>query len=218
MAWVTPSTVSTGDILEAATWNQDVVANSLMGQPVFANEAARDAAIPSPTEGMVCYLTAPTVPAASGDTYAATPTGVQTIYNGSVWVCITPVCATTNTTGNSSSTSYTTTLSSGGTNPSVTLVTGTSALVNISLGNSSSLVNRGPINVAVSVSGATTLAAADGNSVTVHHINANYNAALARTFAITGLTAGTNTFTLNYKTDGGLQYFFYRSITVQGIA
>ena len=59
---------------------------------IFLNEATRDAAIPSPVEGQQCYLTAPTVPAATGS-ITAVPTGVQVIYNGSVWVCTTPIAA-----------------------------------------------------------------------------------------------------------------------------
>ena len=230
MAWQTPSTVSTGDILEAATWNQAVVANSLMGQPVFANEAARDAAIPSPTEGMVCYLTAPTVPAASGDTYAATPTGVQTIYNGSVWVCVTPVSATTNASGTSASTSWTTTLTSGGTNPSVTLVTGTSAQISMYSVNKCVALSGRQTGIAVGVSGATTLTpsgvfASGGvaNTITVLGtyvvvISADYWYQVQRTFTVTGLTAGTNTFSLYYITDGGTISFANRSLTVQGVA
>lgn len=35
MAWVTPSNVATGDVLTAATWNQDVVANAAELAPLF---------------------------------------------------------------------------------------------------------------------------------------------------------------------------------------
>jgi hypothetical protein len=86
---------------------------------VFTDEAARDAAITSPTEGMHAYLTASTVAAATGDT-TAVPTGVQTIYNGSAWVCVTTIGASTAATGSTTSSSFTATLSgSPGTNPSV---------------------------------------------------------------------------------------------------
>jgi hypothetical protein len=35
MAWVTPTNVATGDVLTAATWNQDVVANAAAVAPFF---------------------------------------------------------------------------------------------------------------------------------------------------------------------------------------
>lgn len=216
MAWTTPTTVSTGDILEAATWNASVVANSLMGQPVFANEAARDAAIGSPVEGMTCYLTSPTVPAATGGT-TYLPTGVRTIYNGSAWVCVTQVGAYTQNAGTVTSTSYTPTLSgSPGTNPSVTLVTGTTALVNIR----SLLVNNGTnlSAMSVAVSGAGTVSASDDNCMYLNFHTANGEHTFGTTFIIGGLTAGTNTFTLNYRVSAGTGTYYARGIIVQGIA
>lgn len=213
MAWATPSTVSTGDILEAATWNQDVVANSLMGQPVFTNEAARDAAIPSPTEGQACYLTAPTIPSVSADT-VATVTGVATVYNGSVWVCTSPTGGRTAAQGNSSTTSYTTSLSlSPGTNPSVTLVTGTTALV--MLRARAAIGSSGACYVSVAVSGATTLAANDEWAV---EFASTSTMSFGSTVILTGLTAGTNTFTLQYKAPAAGCAFYNRALTVVGIA
>jgi len=185
---------------------------------VFTTEAARDAAITSPTEGMRAYLTASTVAAAAGDTYAATPTGIQTIYNGSVWVCVTEIGATTNTTGTTTSSSFTPTLTSGGTNPAVTLVTGTQALVSMSMTSSqTSIVNH---HLSFAVSGATTLAAAEaqGTGITISNLDLVYRHISARTLVITGLTAGTNTFTLNYLTGGGTMSARFRSIVVKGIA
>jgi hypothetical protein len=185
---------------------------------VFTNEAARDTAITTPFEGQVAYLTAPTVPSASGDSYAATPTGVQTIYNGSVWVCVTPVSATTNTSGTTTSTSYTPTLTSGGTNPAVTIVTGTSALVQFHAKLQHDTALRS-VFVSFAVSGATTLAAADLIAATNDQFNAAWGASVSRSFVVTGLTSGTNTFTMNYRgvTSGTLTASL-RSITVQGVA
>ena len=220
MAYVTPGTVAAGDVATAAAWN--VITNDILQfapyvQGVFTNEAARDAAITSPTEGMHVYLTAPTVPAATGgETFI--PTGIITIYNGSVWVCVTPVSALQTATGTTTSASYTATLSgSPGTNPSVTLVTGTTALLHIS----SSLYNTtqgsgANAAVSVAVSGAGVVAAAEKWGLALA------NAAIARmtvTSVISGLTAGTNTFTLQYlRTVSGTGEFSNRALTVTGIA
>jgi len=220
MAYNVPATVSTGDVYTAAAHNvivNDVIdLNARYG--IYTNEAARDAAITAPSEGMQAYLTAPTVPSASGDSYAATPTGVQTIYSGSVWVCVTPVSATTNTSGTTSSASYTPTLTSGGTNPAVTLVTGTSALVQFGATLQHNTALR-TVYVSFAVSGATTLAAADLIAASNDQYNASWGTTVSRSFVVTGLTPGTNTFTMNYRTaTSGVLTASLRSITVQGVA
>jgi hypothetical protein len=70
----------------------------------------------------------------------------------------------------------------------------------------------------VSVSGATTLAAADAQSAAETGGGTNYGISLNRTQILTGLTAGTNTFTLNYRVNAGSGTHNNRDITVQGIA
>ena len=75
MAWSDPGDFTSGQILTAA--QMDAVREAMFfGQATFTNEAARDAAIPATgitlQEGMRAYLTAPTVPAASGSTTAST--------------------------------------------------------------------------------------------------------------------------------------------------
>lgn len=184
---------------------------------VFTNEAARNAAITSPTEGMRAYLTAPTVPAATGGT-TAVPTGVVTIYNGSVWVCVTPVNAIQTASGTTTAGAYTPTLTGGGTNPSVTLTTGTTALLMLSVTGS---VNPAPTTIAagVAVSGATTRAVAGDSNAVYVGISGGYIGMMSCAKVITGLTAGTNTFTIQYLSGAGNTASFYdRSITVQGIA
>jgi hypothetical protein len=216
MPWTTPTTVSSGQVLTAARYNQDTVDNMLMGNPVFTNEAARNAAISSPVEGQRCYLTAPTVPAATGAT-TAIPSGVTTIYNGSVWVCVTPVSAYTGATGTTTSASYTATLSgSPGTNPSVTLVTGTTALIFISV-LASNTTGFADSRTSVAVSGAGTVAAS--NDWAASDSNNNVTATITNTAVITGLTAGTNTFTLQYAIAAGVTYSVSRRrLMVVGIA
>lgn len=216
MAWSDPGDFTSGQILTAA--QMDAVREAMFfGQATFTNEAARDTAYGAPLspitlqEGMRAYLSAPTVPAAAGDT-TAVPTGVTTIYNGSVWVCTTPVGSRTDASGTTTSATYTATLSgSPGTNPSVTLVTGTSALVQFTVQTTAS---GGFAGSSVAVSGATTLAASD-NYVLVSEVTTGIT--LSRQFVLTGLTAGTNTFTLNYRT-GGTMTAGRRAIVVQGVA
>lgn len=176
---------------------------------IFTNESARDTAITSPVEGQEAYLTASTVAtAAGGDT--AIPTGIITVYNGSSWVCITPVGSKTTNTGTTTSLSFTTSLSgSPGTNPSVTLTTGTTAIVSYSMGTSVSGANTTVGNF--SVSGATTRAAQEDESVYTQDANTR---GLGRTIVVTGLTAGSNTFALSYRTSGGTATFLNRNISV----
>ncbi len=225
MAWSDPGDFTSGQILTAA--QMDSIREAMFfGQATFANEAARDTAYATAMlpitlqEGMRAYLTAPTVPAASGGT-TMVPSGATTIYNGSAWVCTTPVGAFTNNTGTlTGSTTFTGTLGgSPGTNPAVTLVTGTTALVSISALASNGSIGGGAI-LSVAVSGASTIAASTDNAAGYDNSTVSYFITIAHTFVFTGLTAGTNTFTLNYSLNnaGTTASFLRRRITVQGIA
>ena len=218
MAWSDPGDFTSGQILTAA--QMDSVREAMFfGQATFTNEAARDAAIPATgialQEGMRAYLTAPTVPAATGGT-TAVPSGVMTIYNGSAWVCVTPVHAFTSNTGTTTSGTYTATLSgSPGTNPSVTLSTGTTALVTHAALIKTNNTGQGAVQ-SVAVSGAGTVAASDSwyifNEIT-NYVMCSF------TSVITGLTAGNNTFTLQYRQGSATTTtVINRSLTVQGVA
>jgi len=207
------SAFTAGQTLTAASMEQ-LRENNNYGHNVYTTEAARDAAITSPVEGMMAYLTAPTVPAATGDT-TAVPTGITTIYNGSAWVCVTPVASYTSATGTTTSTSFTASLSgSPGTNTSVTVTTGTTALVVVTCELWNNTGGNGSI-ASVAISGATTVAAADAlgasNAITTA-------VGSSRTYVATGLTAGSNTFTMQYRVGGSTGNFRYRSLVVQGIA
>ena len=187
---------------------------------IFTNEAGRDAAITAPTEGMMVYLTAPTVPAATGGT-TAIPLGVQTIWNGFVWVCVTPVGASSNTGGTTTSTatgaSAVTTLTGDGTAISVTLVTGTTAKIETT-GTANNSSNATDNYLQFSVSGATTMNASDAVGARYDQTTLNTYGAMSRSQIITGLTEGTNTFTLRYRVGGGTAYYRDRNLTVSGIA
>ncbi len=201
-------TFTAGSVLTAADVNGYLMTQAV---PVFTNEAARAAAITAPTEGMVAYLTAPTVPTATGGT-TYVPSGVITIYNGSVWACVTEVSAFTAESGTTTSASYTPTTTLG-TNPSVTLVTGTTVV----LSYNALLSNTGANNtwLAIAVSGATTRAANDLECLVMGTVS---GLTLGRTLVLGGLTAGTNTFTMNYKVTAGTGSFAWRSLTAKAIA
>ncbi len=191
----------TNDILQFAPYVQGV----------FTNETARDAAITSPTEGMHVYLTAPTIPAAT--TTALLPTGITTIYNGSVWVCTTPIGSEVLTTQSTTSTSYVDLATAG---PSVTLVTGTTALVSF---NSYIGLGAGEAGyISLAVSGATTLAASNNYQAEAFTASTAAEITVGKTFIFSGLTAGTNTFKLQYRVGSGTVEFIRRELVVQGIA
>ena len=218
MAWTNPTIRSAGDAILAS--DQNIWVNNFrMGQPVFTNEAARDAALTSPEEGMTAYLTASTETTAAGAA-TAIPTGITTIYNGSSWVTVTPVSAWTDAVGTTTSLTYGA-LIGGGTNPSVTLRTGAQALVQFSM---NSALAAGPHQSAagIAVSGATTRAVGgtNNNSYALYSgAAANYNGQNNACFTFTDLTPGVNTFTLHYATSnvGVSASFFTRRIIAQGI-
>ena len=120
--------------------------------------------------------------------------------------------ATVATTQGTSSTSYTDLATAG---PAVTVTTGTKALVIVTgtLQNGGVAVGQ---RMSFAVSGATTLAASDANSA-YNYIatTATVEIGFSRAILLTGLTAGSNTFTTKYKaTSAGTIYFGDRSIIV----
>jgi len=115
----------------------------------------------------------------------------------------TAVVATTQTT---TSSSFTDLATSG---PAVTLTTGTKALV--ILYNRSQTGN--PLEPAImgfAVSGATTVAATDNRSLGSY--NSNDYIGYSSAFIITGLTAGSNTFTCKYRQDGSTTGYFQERV------
>ena len=82
-----------------------------------------------------------------------------------------------------------------------------------------SLAGNG-VGVAAAVSGAGVVAAgSESEAYFVTSIaGAAYLTQSSATFIMSGLTAGTNTFTLNYRATGGTGYFEQRRITVAGVA
>lgn len=216
MAFIS-SAFTAGQTLTAASM-EDLRGNANAGHSVFTTEAARDAAITAPTEGLMAYLTAPTsaIVTATGAT-TAIPTGITTIYNGSAWVCTTPVAALSNTSATTTSGTYVSTLTGDSTAISATLPTGTTAFVLMNMRCTVAAVAT--VSASISVSGATTItAAASAANVSFAQATGGYAFYLTYVFPFTGLTAGINTFTLNYATTASTVTTNGRSLTVKGIA
>ena len=216
MAWTAPNTFVAGAVLTSAQLNA-MQANALAGGPIFATEALRDAAIAAPFEGQRAYITGSTVAAAVGGT-TSVPTGITTVYNGAAWVCTTEVGTLTSNTGTLANSAFTPTLTgSPGTNPAVTVSTGTTALVTIS----ASLVASATMTIQmdVAVSGATTIAAGAVSLQGLYWQTSMTSLAHVQcaTFIVTGLTAGANTFTLNYSNNNSSTYA-QRRVIAKGIA
>jgi len=118
-----------------------------------------------------------------------------------------PASAGISTAESTTSTSFTDLATPG---PAVTVTTGTSALVVVS----SCIYNTSSYALAsYQVSGATTLAASDEGGVQVANTPATYQTA-SEFFRVTGLTAGSNTFTVKYRVVGGTGNFQRRHLVV----
>ena len=168
----------TGEVLTAA----DVDGYLMQGIWVFASAAARDAAVTSPQEGNACYLK---------------DTDAVLTYSGSAWVAVGGSGVPTNnfnlvtTNESTSSTSYTALTTAG----AVTLTTGTKALVIVGMGSNNPTGGARQF-MSFSVSGATTIAASDQYAA---YIATNDVQGISRASVVT-LTAGSNTFTTQFKT------------------
>lgn len=121
-----------------------------------------------------------------------------------------PSTATVATSQTTSSTSYVDLATVG---PSVTVTTGTTAIVYWSVAMSHSS-GSGEMSVSVAVSGATTLAANDNWRLLESGVTAGNTNRGGQAHRFTGLTAGSNTFTLKYRTTAATATFLDRDIIV----
>lgn len=194
-------TFTAGAVLTAAQQNQ----SARTGVPVFATTTARNAAFGGTNkalaEGQMCWLE-----------------GVgQQVYNSAgAWVTLTPQSALVATAQAGNMTAYGDLATVGAT---VTIETGTIALVTISATCGETVNDGGNVWTSFAVSGATTLAASDANGILYNAGSGSSDPAMtvSRTFRLTGLTAGSNTFTMKYRiTSGSSCAWRDRSITVQG--
>lgn len=146
---------------------------------------------------------------------AKAPLASPTFTGNVVWSGATLRTATANIATNQSTSSSTfTDLATVG--PTVTITTGTKALVIIScwMANTQSSYQN---YASFAVSGATTIAASDTRSSYFGGSNSPYQAraGFASVFLITSLTAGSNTFTMKYRAEaGGTSNFVDRNISV----
>ena len=194
MAWTTPGTAVAGSVLTAAFWNTNVRDNSLAGHPIVTAATRPD----SPFEGQMAY---------------ETDTNRLLVYNGTAWVQINPVTASVTTSQTTTSVTATDLATVG---PAVTVTTGTTALVTLSSWITPAAGTFAIMTLAVS--GATTIAATAGNGIFHQSPAAGAQQVnSSRTFLISGLTAGNNTFTSKYYVTAGTGTFESRSITVVGL-
>lgn len=107
------------------------------------------------------------------------------------------------------STSYTALATAG---PSVTVATGTRALVVVSFWGSVGTVGSAVMSHAVS--GATTIASSDSWSAVATSASAGQTVSPIGVAYHAGLTAGSNTFTAQYKVNTGTGTFLYRKLFV----
>ena len=129
----------------------------------------------------------------------------------SKWITLTPLMTRDDGAGTRALTSFGD-LTAASVGPARTIDTGTTAYVDIG----AQMTNDTPGEICLAsfaVSGATTAAAADAISILVVDIGA-----LGRRFLVTGLTAGSNTFTMKYRVTAGTGTFERRNICVTPIA
>lgn len=147
--------------------------------------------------------TAPAKATAAGQIFVAT--------GANALAARTPATASVNATETTTATSYTDLATVG---PQVTCVTGSRAIVAVSSSIANSDIGSYS-NIAVAVSGATTIA--PGNVwLNMRNVGASLGnqARMSAVEMIQGLTPGSNTFKMQYNVNGGTGTFLLRSITV----
>lgn len=224
---VTTAKILNANVTEAKLATDSVATAKIQDGAVTAAKLAATAAIQ------------PTIVDAKGDIIAAsaadTVVRVAVGTNGQVltadsaqtagvkWATPTPSAitavgsASVLTAQNTTSTSFTDLATAG---PSVTLTTGTEALVTISAILGQGLDAGQVIHAGVAVSGASTISASTNYSLYLNgddFTSSSGNVSLSTTFKLTGLTAGSNTFTMKYKTSSSEARFENRHITVFAI-
>lgn len=193
MTWTTPSTWTTSQVVTAADLNTDIRDNmnetsaataSAAGDLVYADAAnSMGSRLAHPGQGLLL------VSAASNALAWRQPTQSNNYTFG----------ATSDTT---TSTTYTRVFSADQL-PAFSITTGTTALVVVSAFRANNSTAGKVVGITYSVSGATTIAAADQRGSMGTSSGASEWFPLGRTFLETGLTAGTNVFQMEGKVDAG---------------
>lgn len=100
--------------------------------------------------------------------------------------------------------------------PAVTLTTGTAAKVTVTSYVSNSVTGNGAL-VSFAITGASSVSTSDSYALGSSGAAGHYRLG-SRVFVVTGLTAGSNTFTSKYRADtGGTATFVFRNILVERI-
>jgi hypothetical protein len=201
---ITVPLFTAGEVLTAADMNL----SAGTGVPVFTNSTTRDAGFGGAgekvlAEGQLCYLS---------------DSNIVQYYSGSVWATVGPSTPTASTTAFVSTQQLTSSASYVAltTAVAVTATTGTSALVVATATLKSDATDKEAM-MSVAVSGATTIAASDNYNGSIKQSDtvANAGCTVAVFYVFTTLTAGSNTFSQQYKVDNvGNLYAKNRRITV----
>ncbi len=146
--------------------------------------------------------TAPAKATAASQIFVST--GVNTI------VARTPASASVLTSQSTATTTYTDLTTIG---PSISLMTGTIAIVFFAASVANNTNNSASL-CSVAVSGASTVAASDNWCLLFDGNAANQFSRAGTTHVFTGLTAGTNTFTMKYRAGSATATFQNREINV----
>lgn len=194
MAWTAPMTATINDTLTAAEWNTYVRDNLL------ETEAAKATALPA-------VITDPDSATEFNPGSFFVATGANAISE----LKITEGNASKFATDTTTSTTYTNLDDSYG--PAINVITATSAIVMITaeLGNSSSSAST---YADFAVSGATTRAATDTTALRASGYSTGDNMQRRAVYTKVSLTAGTNTFTMQYRTSASTGKFRKRQMVV----
>lgn len=189
--------------LDAAAAIQPTIADA-KGDIIVASAADTVSRVAVGTNGQV--LTADSAEATGVKWATPSPSAITAVASASVL-----------TAENTSSTTFTDLATAG---PSVTLNTGTEVLVTISaiLGQGADAGQT--IHAGVAVSGASTVSASTNYSLFLNgddFASSSGNVSISTTFKLSGLTAGSNTFTMKYRCSSSSARFENRHITVFAI-
>lgn len=190
---LTDTVVASAPIL--STWGNDIRDRTLQR---FASYGELTSQWTAPGEGAQAYLA---------------DDKILMLFNGTSWTTITPRTASQAGSSTRTSTSYGDLAD--GSVPSISLRTGTKALVTLT-GNINNSGGTAQVNMSYAVSGASAIAASDTNSLQQAG-SAGAQQQASFTHLLTGLTAGLNTFTAKYRAASGTITSLARSITVVGI-
>lgn len=206
-AQTTVPTFTAAQVLTSAQMNE----SARTGVPVFATTTTRDAAFGGAgektlAEGQLAYIEA---------------SDIVQYYDGSSWKTLAPAGVSAAAAGyvaTGQTTTSTTFVDLTTAGPSVTVTTGTTVIVAVTSlqGNTSANANANQGNDyhGFAVSGASTVGAADAYSARGPQIHSSQGTMRSAVFYVSGLTAGSNTFTSKYKVQDGTGSFSERHIAV----